>query len=358
MTRNKWKSLWFRLNVQLTRKQKLIFAKYLSVLLGAGLAIDESIDILKKQAKSSLARILTHISETVKHGETLATGLADFPHVFSPLFINLVASGESSGNLQGNLMNVVGQMEKEYELNSKIRGAMIYPIIILIAAALIATGIFIFVLPNVIDMFESLKVELPLATRILILVATFVSEHGTLTLLGLVGVILLISFIRKIKFFDPLLHGILLATPLIGGIAKKINLARFTRSLGTMVQSGIPIDEAVTITQNTLENVHYKRIFDELKEAIKLGNDLSSVLSKHPRLVPAMAADVIFVGEQAGTLGDMLMYLAGFYEQEVSEVTKNLSDLIEPFLLIFIGVLVGGLALAVMTPIYEVIGSF
>ena len=137
-----------------------------------------------------------------------------------------------------------------------------------------------------------------------------------------------------------------------------MNLARFTRSLGTMVQSGIPIDEAVNITQNTLDNIHYKNIFDELREAIKLGNDLSSVLKKHAFLVPPMASDVIYVGEQAGSLGDMLIYLANFYEQEVSEVTKNLSDLIEPFLLIFIGVLVGGLALAVMTPIYEVIGSF
>jgi len=221
MTRNKWQSIWFRLNVQLTRKQKLIFAKYLSVLLGAGLAIDESIDILKRQSKASLARILTHISETVKHGETLASGLADFPHVFSPLFINLVASGESSGNLQGNLLNVVGQMEKEYELNAKIRGAMIYPIIILVAATLIATGIFIFVLPNVIDMFESLDVELPIATKILILVATFVTEHGILTALMLVGTIVLITLIRKIKLFDPILHGMLLFTPIIGGIAKK-----------------------------------------------------------------------------------------------------------------------------------------
>ncbi|MCR4286119.1 MAG: type II secretion system F family protein, partial [Candidatus Kaiserbacteria bacterium] len=355
MDKSTLQAIWFRVNVQLSRKEKLIFAKYLSVLLGAGLAIDESIDVLQKQTKGSLARILAHISVTVKHGETLATGLGAFPHVFSPLFINLVASGEASGNLQGNLMNVVGQLEKEYELNSKIRGALMYPAIIMVVAGLIGAGIFVFVLPNVIDMFESLDVELPLATRLLITVATFVSEHGVLTVLIGLATVSSIFIVRKIAFFDRPLHGILLLVPLIGGIAKKVNLARFTRSLGTMVQSGIPIDEAVTITENTLDNVHYKRIFDELKEAIKLGDTLSSVLEKHPRLVPAMATHVIFVGEQAGSLGDMLMYLAKFYEQEVSDITKNLSELLEPFLLIFIGVMVGGLALAVMTPIYEVI---
>lgn len=352
------KAIWFRLNVQLTRKEKLIFAKYLSVLLGAGLAIDESIDVLGKQAKGSLGRILEHISQTVKHGETLASGLAAFPHVFSPLFINLVAAGEASGNLQGNLLHVVGQLEKEYELNSKIRGALMYPAIIVLAAGFIGAGIFVFVLPNVIEMFESLDVELPLATRILIATATFISENGILTLLMLLGAGLCIGIIRRLSFFDPVLHGSLLLVPIIGGIAKKVNLARFTRSLGTMVQSGITIDEAVNITINTLDNIYYKKVFDELKEAIKLGNELSSVLEKHPRLVPAMATHVIFVGEQAGSLGDMLIYLANFYEQEVSDITKNLSQLLEPFLLIFIGALVGGLALAVMSPIYEVIGSF
>lgn len=326
--------------------------------MGAGLAIDESIDVLRRQTKGSLGRILEHISQTVKHGDTLASGLAAFPHVFSPLFIHLVAAGEASGNLQGNLLHVVGQLEKEYELNSKIRGALMYPAIIVLAAGFIAGGIFIFVLPNVIEMFKSLDVELPLATRVLIAVATFISEHGVLTLVLLFAMGFGVLIIRRLSFFDSLLHGALLFIPIIGGIAKKVNLARFTRSLGTMVQSGITIDEAVDITKNTLDNVHYKRIFDELKEAIKLGNELSSVLERHPRLIPVMATHVIYVGEQAGSLGDMLLYLANFYEQEVSDVTKNLSELLEPFLLIFIGVLVGGLALAVMTPIYEVIGSF
>lgn len=352
------KAFWLRLNVQLTRKEKLIFAKYLAVLLGAGLAIDEAVDVLARQSKRSAKRILDELSVTLKRGETLSEGLSKFPHVFSPFFINLVASGEASGNLQGNLNNIVSQMEKEYALTSKVRGAMLYPMVIIIAALVIATGIFVFILPNVIGVFESLDLELPLATRILIAVATFVQENGLLTFGILSSVVVLLMFLRNVKALHPLFHGAVLVLPILGGIAKKVNLARLTRSLGTMIQSGITIDEAVQITKNTLENVHYRKIFNELDEAIRLGEDLSSVLEKHPHLVPSMATRVIYVGEQAGSMDEMLIYLAGFYEQEVSDITESLSDLLEPILLIFIGVVVGGLALSIMTPIYQVVGSF
>ncbi|NQV89284.1 MAG: type II secretion system F family protein [Parcubacteria group bacterium] len=358
MKEGKLQNLWFRLNVQLTRKEKLIFSKYLAVLLGAGLAIDEAIKILRDQSKRSMRRILEALYESLNRGDTLSSGLSKFPHVFSPFFINLVASGEASGNLQVNLINIKNQMEKEYELNSKVRGAMIYPAVIIFAAIVISAGIFIFILPNVIGVFESLKLDLPLSTRILIFVATFVQNHGFASLMMLIAIGVCIFIIRKIKAFRPILHGMLLFTPILGGIAKKVNMARFTRSLGTMIQSGITIDEAVQITGRTLDNVHYQRMFVELDAAIRIGEDLSTVLEKHPHLVPPMASRVVHVGEQAGSLDEMLVYLAGFYEQEVSEVTENLSDLLEPILLILIGVLVGGLALSIMTPIYQVIGSF
>jgi type IV pilus assembly protein PilC len=355
---NALKQFWMRLNVQLSRKEKLIFAKYLSVLLGAGLAIDEAIDVLRKQAKRSNKRVLEELSETLKRGDTLSSGMRKFSHIFNPFFINLVESGEASGNLRTNLNNIVSQMEKEYELNSKVRGAMLYPTVIVMAAIVIAAGIFVFILPNVIGVFESLDLELPLSTQILIKVATFVEQNGLLTAAIITGTLLLISLLRKVKAFHPVFHGLVLVTPILGGIARKVNLARMTRSLGTMIESGITIDEAVKITQRTLSNVHYKKIFSELDKAIRLGEPISGVFEKHGRLVPSMATHVIFVGEQAGSLDEMLLYLAKFYEQEVSEITDSLSDLLEPVLLIFIGVVVGGLALSIMTPIYSVIGSF
>ena len=349
---------WKRLNIQLTRKEKLVFAKYLSVLLGAGLAIDEAIDVLRKQSKHSLGRILTVLSSRLKQGDTLSSGLMEFPHVFSPLFINLVASGEASGNLQENLSHLVYQMQKEYELTSKVRGAMIYPLVIISMAFLIAGGIFVFILPNVLDLFTSLDLELPFFTRILIAVTHFIHDHGISTAV-LTGVaIILVLIARKIPFLYPFSHRLILMAPLIGSIVKKINLQQITRSLGTMIRGGITVDEAVNITASTIQNIHYKKIILELKQAIQLGNDLSSVFEKHPHLIPPMATRVIYVGEQAGSLDEMLLYLASFYETEVSEITENLSDLIEPFLLIVIGAFVGMIALSIMTPIYQVVGSF
>ncbi len=188
-------------------------------------------------------------------------------------------------------------MEKEYALNSKVRGAMIYPAVIIFAAIVISAGIFIFILPNVIGVFESLKLDLPLSTRILIFVASFVQDHGLVSLMLLFSFGATIFIIRKIKAFRPILHGMLLFTPILGGIAKKVNMARFTRSLGTMIQSGITIDEAVQITGRTLDNVHYQRMFLELDAAIRIGENLSTVLDKHPHLVPSMASRVINVGE-------------------------------------------------------------
>jgi type IV pilus assembly protein PilC len=354
----KIKTMWKRASVQISRKEKLVFAKYLAVLLGAGLAIDDAINVLAEQSKRSMKKVLETLGEYLSRGETLSSGLMEYEYMFGPLFTNLVAAGEASGTLQTNLDHLVKQMQKEYALTSKVRGAMVYPAIIILAAIGIAAGMFIFVLPNVLGLFESLDLQLPLSTRILIAVSTFISENGILTLLLSIGAIVLFFIIRKIAFFKPFLHRALLLVPIIGGIVKKVNLARFTRSLGTMVESGVTIDEAIGITARVVHNVHYQRIFIELEEAIALGNEMSGVFEKYPHLIPPMATHVIYVGEQAGSLDEMLLHLADFYEQEVSDITDNLSDLIEPILLIIIGVFVGGLALSIMTPIYEVVGSF
>ncbi len=350
--------MWKQASVQISRKEKLMFAKYFAVLLGAGLAIDDAVNVLAEQSKRSMKKVLGTLSDYLSRGETLSSGLQEYEYIFGPLFVNLVAAGEASGTLQQNLDHLVKQMQKEYQLTSKVRGAMVYPAIIILAALGIAIGMFIFVIPNVLGMFESLNLALPLSTRILIAFSTFVTEHGLLVLFSMIGAFFAALIIRKINFFKPLLHRLLLMIPVIGGIAKKVNLARFTRSLGTMVESGITIDEAIAITAKVVHNAHYKKIFLELEQAVALGNEISSVFEKYPRLIPPMATHVVYVGEQAGSLDEMLLYLAEFYEQEVSDITDNLSDLIEPILLIIIGIFVGGLALSIMTPIYEVVGSF
>lgn len=351
-------SFWIRISVQLTFKDKLNFIRYVAVLLKSGLAIDDAIEILHQQSKGSLNTILNGLSNALKRGDTLADGLEEFPHVFDPIIINLIKAGEASGTLQGNLEHLVDQMKKDYDLKQKVRGAMIYPAIIILAAISISVGIIVFILPNITGIFDSLRIELPLPTKILLWTSGAISEHGFITLLAAIGLFVAFLFIRKIRMVQPVLHRMILFIPLFGNMTKMLNIARFTRLTGTMVKSGMSIDEVIPIAVSVIKNANYKSLFLKIQKAVTEGETMTSVLEQHPHLVPPMATRVIYVGEQSGTLEEMMLYVADFYQQEIDDITHNLSTLLEPFLLIMIGLMVGGLALSILMPIYQVIGNF
>ncbi len=350
--------LWKRVNVRLSHKERLIFTKYLSVLLRSGLAIDEAVEVLGAQSKGPLKKIIADVSKTLARGDTLADGLSIHPQVFSPVYINLIGAGEASGTLQENLEHLVHQLQKDYDLRQKVRGAMIYPMIIVASAVLISIGIVVFVLPNITGIFDALSIELPLPTKILLLIANLFGNHSLLVVLGLGVLIILLGFIKSFPPLKPFFHRILLALPIIGGISRMVNLARLTRLMGTMIKSGMSIDDTLPLGKTVLKNAQYRKMITKMEKEIAQGNTMSSVLEQYPFLIPPMAMRIIYVGEQSGTLEEMMLYLADFYEQEVDELTQNLSTIVEPFLLIFIGVLVGGLALSILMPIYQVVGSF
>lgn len=346
-----------KLTVRISHNEKLLFAKYLSVLLRAGLAIDEALDILIQQSKGALKAILTNLKIRVRNGDMLADGFADYPHVFTPVFINLIRAGERSGTLQDNLEHLVLQMEKDRDLKQKIRGAMAYPIIVLVGALLLSIGIVVFILPNILSVFVTLKVQLPLTTRMLIWIANLLVHHGLLVGLGLALVFVLWIILRRVPLAQPLLHGALMKAPVIGHIVRNTNIARICRLMGTMLKSGMTINESISVTVSVLKNVHYKWLFNSILAEVSRGRTVSSVLQQYPKRFPPMALRMIRVGEETGTLPDMLIYLAGFYEQEVDDATRNLSTLLEPVLLIVIGLMVGVLALSIVTPIYQLLGT-
>lgn len=351
-------SFWERANTQLSQKDKLLFTKYLSVLLKSGMAIDDAVVVLLAQAKGSMKKILTNLSENVKRGETLANGLSRYPHIFGSVFINLIRAGEESGTLRENLEHLAEQMQKERDLQQKIRGALMYPSVVVFAAVVISLGIVIFVLPNITGIFSTLKIELPLSTRILLWVADLFVHQGKWIGIGFVLAVISIIFLRKIEFIRPVTHGVLLRVPIMGGIDRKINLARFSRVLGTLLKSGMSIEISLDVTKSVLKNVYYERLVEKIRKEITQGSSISSVLDQHKFIIPIITNHMINVGEQTGTLADMLEYLAGFYEQEVDEAAKNLALTLEPILLIIIGVLVGGIVLSILTPIYQVVGQF
>ncbi len=350
-------SLWTRVSVRLSETERLLLTKYLSVLLLSGLAINDAIDILLQQAKGPLKIILDTLQKTVQSGSTLASGLRKYPHVFSNVFISLVDAGESSGTLQKNLEHLANQMQKEHELRKKITGALMYPSIVLLSASVIFVGIVVFVLPNITSLFASLDVPLPWTTKVLLWVAKLFDEHGFLLALGAVAVVMSIMIIRSLKPFHPITHWLALHFPVVGTIARNTNLARITRLFGTLLQSGMPISDAIPVTVSIMKNVHYRKLFDRLLTMMKQGRTLAQSLSGSEYLVPPIALRLMRVGEETGTLGDMLLYLSDFYEQEVDDATKNATTLLEPLMIIFIGVMVGVLAFSIISPIYQVVGS-
>lgn len=348
---------WVRITVALSRKEKLLFTKYFGVLLKSGVAIDEALKILMTRSKGSVKKVLNVLYSTVRDGETLASGFQKFPWIFGTVYINLIRAGEESGTLIKSLDQLLLQMKKDTELRKKIQGAMLYPAMILIAAVGISVGITIFVVPNVVGIFHSLDAELPLATRILLWVSETIQDHGLLVLLTIVLLIIIFFLAKKIPFVKPITHFLLLKTPVLGDVVQKVNLARITRLLGTLIRSGIVIDQAIPITNEIVKNVRYKKMLNEVKMKVSEGVGFAEALSPYTHLVPAIPMQVVNVGEQTGALDEMLIYLADFYDDEVSDVMRTLTTLIEPILMIFIGLLVGGIALAILTPIYSIVGQ-
>ena len=346
-----------RFSVRLSHTERLLFAKYLSVLLLSGLAIDDAIDILLQQSKGSLQKILQTLHASVRSGNTLASGLQQYPHIFSNVFIGLVVAGEQSGTLQKNLEHLAEQMQKEHELQKKIIGALMYPSIVFISAIMISVGIVVFVLPNVTSLFTSLNVPLPWTTRLLMWIAKLFEEHGVLIGIGSIFAVITALFVRSLKIVHPTTHWIALHFPIIGTIVRNTNLARTTRLFGTLLHSGMPISNALSLTISSVKNVHYQKLFSHLLVMLSQGHTIAQGLADEEYLIPPIALRLIRVGEETGTLGDMLLYLSNFYEQEVDDATKNVSTLLEPFMIIFIGLMVGVLAFSIITPIYGVVGS-
>lgn len=340
-----------------TLTQKALLARHLSVMLKSGLTITEALSIAQSSAAGKLKKILSKVLKSVRSGRSLSSSLEDCGKVFSGLFINAVYAGESSGTLEENLENIAQQLEKERELISKIKGAMLYPIVVLVAAFILMMVLSFVILPKIIPLFEGLKADLPITTRALISFSHFIQAHGAILFLSIVVFIALMGWAVRQKFSKPATHWFFLNLPVIKKLVINANLARFSRTLGTLLKSGINIDEAVDITTHTMSNYYYRKALGRAGQRISKGTELSENLIPFEHLFPVLVVKMIKVGEGSGRLEEVLFYLAEFYETEVDASTKVLSTAIEPILLIFIGLVVGFLALSIITPIYEITGD-
>ncbi|MEK7150811.1 MAG: type II secretion system F family protein [Patescibacteria group bacterium] len=336
---------------------RALFAKHLAVMLKSGVPITEALATAGDAASGKLKNIIHTILAAVESGRPLSAALSDHPKVFSGLFVQATYAGETSGTLVENLENVAIQLEKEKELVTKIRGAMLYPIIILIATSILGLAMAFLVLPKITPLFEGLHTKLPLTTRTLIAFSHYIELHGVQLVVEIILGVFILLWVTRQKFSRPVTNYLTLHTPIINTMVRASNLARFSRTLGTLLKSGIGIGESLEITQKAVGNYYYQRAVGEAALRVSKGEKLAESLSDFEKLFPKIVTRMIKVGEESGKLEDTLFYLADFYEVEVDSSTKTLSTAIEPILLLIIGFIVGGLALSIITPIYEITGN-
>lgn len=338
--------------------EKIIMTRNLEVMFSTGLSLVKSFDILASQAKNKkLKGALQDIGEKINKGENLSDALGRYPNIFSELFINMVKVGEESGTLEEIFQVLSLQFNKEHELKSKIRNAMIYPVIILMVMIIVGIIMVTFVLPNLNLFFTSLNVPIPIYTRILLSVGNFLSERWYLLILG--PLLLVISFLLVIrtKRGKRSLDTFLLKLPLISPIVKKNNSASLIRSLSSLISSGVSLVRSLEIISKTLNNYYFKKALIEASEKIQKGEKLYSTLKPYQDIFPIGAIEMIEVGEETGKTSDILKKLADFYEREAISAIESLTTLIEPILIIILGLGVGLFAFSIIQPMYSSLQS-
>ncbi|MEI7709278.1 MAG: type II secretion system F family protein [bacterium] len=338
--------------------EQIILTKNLSGMLKAGLSISRALSVLKKQTKNpKLTNILVSISDAIDGGDTFSTGLSKFPDVFSPLFISMARAGEESGNLAGALADIGINLEKAHSLTKKIKGALIYPGVIMSAMVVIGILMFAFVVPTLAGTFKELGVKLPASTQALIFFGNFFSHHLLLTFVLLIALASGVYFLFKAQFMSKYIDYVILRIPVVGNLAKELNTARTARTISSLLLAGVSITRAVEITEDVVQNIYYKKVLHDAGIAIEKGAPFSEVFEENSQLYPIMMSEMIQVGEETGKLSDMLLEISLFYEGEIENKTKNLSTIIEPVLMIVIGAGVGFFAISMISPLYSILGS-
>ncbi len=338
---------------------KISFSKNLAAMIDAGLTISRALSVIERQTKSKkFKEELKAIAADVEKGGTLSSATAKFPKTFSTLFVSMVRAGEESGKLGESLRIVAEQMDRSFALRRKIRGAMMYPGIIMSVMVLIGILMLIFVVPTLTSTFKDLKIDLPASTQLIITVSDGLKSHP-LPIFG--GLFLVIAFFIWLGHTEKGKRGyefILIRIPVIKGLVQETNAARMARTFSSLLSSGVEVVSAIGITRDVIQNSYYKDVLIEAEAGIQKGAALSTIFATHEKLYPPMVNEMISVGEETGKLPGMLMQIAEFYEGEVDQKTKDMSTIIEPFLMVIIGGAVGFFAVSMISPIYSMSSGF
>jgi type IV pilus assembly protein PilC len=335
----------------------IIFARQFSTMIDAGLPIIQCLEILySQQNNATFKKMLKEVKESVEGGATLAEALKKFPKQFDDLFVNMIAAGEAGGILDAILRRLAAYMEKAAKLKAQVKGAMTYPIVTLIIAVLVLAVILIFVIPVFEEMFADFGGELPLPTQIVVGMSEMVKSKILYIIIAVVlGIIAFKKFYSTEKGRDTV-DELLLRIPVFGILLRKVAVAKFTRTMGTMLASGVAILEALDIVAKTAGNRAVEKAIYNVRSGIAEGRTMADPLTESG-VFPPMVCQMIAVGESTGALDAMLEKIADFYDDEVDQAVENLTALIEPFMLVFLGATIGGLVVAMYLPIFKMAGA-
>lgn len=338
--------------------QKVIFARNLAAMIKAGLPVSRALKVLHRQSDNpKLKYVIDKVGDKIKKGTELNAALGEFPDVFPGLFVAMVKAGEESGNLGNSLEVVADQLEKSDHLKKKVRGAMIYPAIIVIVMAIIGVLMMVYVMPTLTKTLKSFNVDLPITTQFLITTSDLMVNYKFIFLAGVLAVGVGFYMVLKSKKGKRAFEFIFLHLPIIAPMMKKINSARTARTFSSLLSSGVEVVKALDITGEVVQNSYYREVIDEAKKDIQRGDSVAKAFKEKEELYPPLVGEMIEVGEETGQLSEMLMRVATFYEKESARKTENLTSVIEPFLMVFIGAVVGFFAISVISPIYSIAGG-
>ncbi|HFC76755.1 MAG TPA: type II secretion system F family protein [Candidatus Moranbacteria bacterium] len=339
-------------------RDKMMFARNLSVMISSGLTISKAIKNLSAQMSNKrFQKILLQIYNDVRSGKNLSDAMASFPGVFNELFVNMVRVGEIGGNLEETLKIVAVQLEKENSLKNKVKGAMMYPAVIVVAMVGVGVLMLTYILPKITGVFSGMNVQLPKTTQFVIALSDIFKRHGVAVLIFFVVFAVFLRIFLKTQTGKKTLSFVLLKTPAIKNMVIKINCARFSRIYSSLLKSGVTALDALKIVSNTLSNYYYKEALNESIKRIQKGVDLSKIIGEKPDLFPVLVKQMLEVGEQTGETETVLLKMAEFYEDEVDQLTKNLSSIIEPVLMLVMGGAVGFFAVSMLQPMYSLMDN-
>ncbi|MDI6603220.1 MAG: type II secretion system F family protein [Patescibacteria group bacterium] len=354
-----FKKKWWRmpfLGVSLT--EKIFFTRNLRVMISAGLPLPRVLEILANQTKSQkFKKALLNILDEIVKGKNFSDSLQKYPDIFSELFQSMVKVGEESGTLEDVLKTLAQQMEREYELKSKIKGAMIYPAIVICAMLGVGILMLVMVVPKLAETFEELEIELPMTTKVVIGLGSFLAQKWYLAIIILVVLIFLFWQAMRTKAGKKIIDTLVLKIPIISSIVRKTNSAYTVRTLSSLITAGVPIVRSLEITSGTLSNIYYQSAILEAAQKVRKGEKIAQALKPYENIYPSIVIQMMAVGEETGETSNVLAQLAEFFEEEVSNATKNLAVVIEPVIMIILGAVIGFFAVSMIQPMYAMLGA-